>query len=126
MTDLFKLFKILCTSKKRLQLEEQKLKKIKKDCIHQLMLQYLESIKDTHEFDEIKEQLKYKRKFYTRFCDLYIKDPMTGYIDGTTEYNIINILNDIEKGYFKPVNIIFKFHIIISTIIILILLCRCW
>jgi hypothetical protein len=126
MTDLFKLFKILCTAKKRLQLEEQKLKKIKKDCIHQLMLQYLESIKDTHEFDEIKEQLKCKRKFYTRFCDLYIKDPMTGYIDGTTEYNIINILNDIDKGYIKPVNIILIFHTIISTIIMLILLCRCW
>lgn len=118
MVGLFKILKIIFTTDYKLQLEEEKIRRLRKECIHKLMLQYLESIKDTHEFNEIKEQLKSKRKFYERYRDLYITDPITGYINGTSEYDIINILEDIKKGHIKPFNIILTLYIILSIFFI--------
>lgn len=117
----YKVIKIICTSPSKLLEEEKKLKKHKKNTINKLLSGYRDSIKDTHEEDEIKEQLIAKREFYERYCDLYMKDPITGYIEGTDEFNIINILNDMNDGKIKVANIVLRMYLTISIIVIIIL-----
>jgi hypothetical protein len=81
------------------------------DCIRNgkyLIQQYKDDISLTHEPEEVEEQLIYKKKYFHKYKKIYTTDPDTGYLVGTDEYNVINIINDIECGKFKIYDVVFR------------------
>jgi hypothetical protein len=98
----------MTTSLDKLMKEFDSFRKKENDILNKHIQQYKDDISLTHEPEEVEEQLIYKKKYFHKYKKIYTTDPDTGYLVGTDEYNVINIINDIECGKFKIYDVVFR------------------